>query len=75
LTLVADLPDEVLGWTREAPDERLLLIANMSDEEATADAVAVAAAGEVLVGTSSRHGSVGLRDLRLAPLEGLLLRL
>jgi len=75
LRLVADLPDEVLGWTREVADERLLMIANMGDAPATLDASGVAPVGEVVAGTGSRQGSVALAELRLDPLEGLLLRL
>jgi alpha-glucosidase len=75
LTVLADLPPGLLGWTRETPAERLLLIANMGDAAATVDAAAVAAHGEVLCGTLDREGSVGLGELRLDPREGLLLRL
>jgi alpha-glucosidase len=75
LTLIADLPDGILGWTRETADEQLLLIANMADAAASVDASRMAAIGEVMAATGSRRGSVELGDLRLDPLEGLLLRL
>ncbi|MEO8252518.1 MAG: alpha-amylase family glycosyl hydrolase [Chloroflexota bacterium] len=75
LTLVRDVPPEILGWTRQAGGERLLLIANMGDEAATVDASSIPTNGELLAGTGARTGSVLLQGLRLDPREGLLLRL
>jgi alpha-glucosidase len=75
LTVLADLPPGLLAWTRETAGDRLLLIANMGDAAATVNAASVAGQGEVLCGTGGREGSVALRELRLDPCEGLLLRL
>ena len=75
LTLLAGLPPGVLAWTREAGGERLLVIANMGDDPATASVSSVAQRGELLAGTGAREGSIGLDEVRLDPLEGLLLRL
>jgi alpha-glucosidase len=75
LTLLGDLPPDVVAWTRTIGDERLLLAANMGDAATTMDLSALAARGEVLAATGARPPSVALRKLRLDPVEGLLLRL
>ncbi len=75
LGLVAGLPPEVMAWTREAPAERLLLIANLADEPATVDVSSVASGGTILAGTGPRNGRISLEHLLLDPREGLLVRL
>lgn len=75
LTLLPDLPPGLLAWTREAGGEQLLLIANMGDDAATARLSSLAERGELLAGTGAPEGSVRLEQVRLDPLEGLLLRL
>jgi alpha-glucosidase len=74
LRLVPDLPPEILAWTREAGDERILVVANMGDSPAVVDLSPIGSDAGVLAGTGSRHGSVELASLQLDPLEGLLLR-
>jgi alpha-glucosidase len=75
LTLVAGLPADLLAWTRTEAGELVLMVANLGDNERAVDMSSVAASGEVLAATGARAGRVGLGDLRLEPLEGLLLRL
>jgi alpha-glucosidase len=75
LSLVSGLPAEVVGWTRSSGEERVLVVANMGDDPATVDLSSVADDGEVMAATGSRHGSLLLDELRLDPLEGLLVRL
>jgi len=75
LQLLTGLPADALGWTRADEGERVLLVANMGDSPVWADLSSLAAYGEVLVSIGSREGRVGLGDLRLEALEGLLLRL
>ena len=74
LSVLDDLPPGLLGWTREAAGDRLLVIANMRDVVATVNLGGMGTRGEVLCGTGRRAGSVALRELRLGPREGLLLR-
>jgi alpha-glucosidase len=67
---------EVLAWLREADDERVLVLVNISDEVRACDLRRVAAeAGEVLVATSGREGRVQLDGFGIGPGEGLLVRL
>ena len=75
LQLLADLPQDVLAWTRASEDERLVLVANMGDSAQAVDLSRLAGDGVVLAATNGRNGSLALADLRLEPLEGLLLRL
>jgi alpha-glucosidase len=75
LRLVPDLAPDLLAWVRTSGDERVLLLANMGDTAATADPSAIASHGETLATTGARQGSLQLNELRLDPLEGLLLRL
>jgi alpha-glucosidase len=66
----------VLGWLREAGDERVLVLVNLGNEERRCDLHRVAAdGGEVLVATSGREGRVDLNGLEIGPREGLLVRL
>ena len=74
LTLVRDLPDEALAWTRIVAGERLLTLANMSGRRLPVDASSVAPQGEVLVATGRRSGLVQLGDVVLGAREGLVLR-
>jgi alpha-glucosidase len=69
------LPDDCIAWVRAADDERLVLVANMGGGAAVADLSGLADAGDVIDGTGARGGAVTLSELRLEPLEGLLLRL
>jgi alpha-glucosidase len=75
LTMLPDPAPDVLAWSRTTSDERLLLVANMGDSSITVDLSAAAPQGQVLVATGSRQGLASLPELRLDPLEGLLLRL
>ena len=75
LTIVPDLPLELLAWTREAAGERLLMIANLGDERATVDLSSITAEGEIVAATGVRSGSIALGDLALDAREGLLLRI
>ena len=75
LRLIPDLGMEILAWTRETGDERILMVANMGDSPAAVDLSAIGSDAAVLAGTVARQGSVGLGGLQLDPLEGLLLRL
>jgi alpha-glucosidase len=75
LTLLPASAPDLLAWSRTTASERLLLVANMGDVALTADLSGAAGSGEVLVATGERQGRVELRQLRLDPLEGLLLRL
>ena len=75
LELIPHLPSDVVGWTRTRDAERVLLVANMGDTAGEMDLSRLAAGGETLVATGSRAGRVSLAQLRLEPVEGLLLRL
>ena len=75
LQLVAGLPQDVVAWTRTQGGERLLLVANMGAASQAIDLSSLAAAGELLASTDTRAGTLALDDLRVEPLEGLLLRL
>ncbi len=71
-----DVAPDVLAWTRDAAGERVLVLVNLSDANRTCDLRALeSTAGEVLVATSERTGTVGLDGLTLAPHEGIALRL
>ncbi len=75
LSLVPDLPPNVVAWIRASDDERVLTLANMGDAPATMDLSGIGISGEVLISTGSREGLLPLGDLRTAPLEGIVLRL
>ena len=75
LRLIPDLGMEILAWTRETGDERILMVANMGDSPAAVDLSAIGSDAAVLAGTVARQGSVALGRLQLDPLEGLLVRL
>jgi alpha-glucosidase len=75
LSLVADLPPDLLAWIRTSDEERVLVVANMSDASAIVDLSGIGSHAEVMVATGSRQGSLPLGKLQLDPLEGLLLRL
>ena len=75
LSLVADLPRDLLAWIRTSDQERVLVLANMADAPATVDLSGIGARAVVMAGTRSRIGSLTLAKLQLGPLEGLLLRL
>jgi len=69
---------DVMAWTREADDERVLCVLNVGDAPqscALPIARIGADSGEVLVATSDRVGRVALVNLVLEPLEGIALRL
>ncbi|MEX1073430.1 MAG: alpha-amylase family glycosyl hydrolase [Chloroflexota bacterium] len=74
LTLIPDLPDDALAWTRTVAGEQLLMLANMSDRRLPVDASSVAAQGEVVVATGRRVGLLQLGDVVLGAREGLVLR-
>lgn len=66
----------VLAWVRESSDERVLVLLNSGDGEATCVVDSLPErAGTVLVATSGREGRVELPGLVLAPLEGIAIRL
>ncbi len=67
---------DVLAWTRESGDERVLVLLNVADGARACDLRRLnVSSGKVVVATSERAGSVALEGLRLAPLEGLALLL
>jgi alpha-glucosidase len=69
---------EVMVWVREADDARILCLLNVGDEPrrcALPLARLAAERGEVVVATTARAGTVALRDLELAPREGLAIRI
>ncbi len=67
---------DVLAWTREFGDERVLVLLNVGDEPRSCDLGALPErSGTVAVATSERRGSVALDGLVLEPLEGIALRL
>ena len=67
---------DVLAWTREAADDRALVLLNVSAEPRRCELAGVGAeSGAILVGTGPRAGSISLRDLTLEPLEGIALRI
>jgi alpha-glucosidase len=69
------LPDDLIGWTREAGDERLLILGNMGKAPASVTLPVVSGA-EVVLGTDAdRSNLVAGDEVRLAPNEGVLLRL
>ena len=75
------LEDEELQTTptaaaRELDGKRVLVLINTGDEARTCSLGRVRAhAGEVVVATGRRSGRVDLADMRLEPLEGVVLRL
>ena len=75
LRLVADTPQEVVAWIRTSGDERVLLVANLGEAAYALELAGLAPRGEVLAGTGFRRGPLDLTELRVEPLEGLLLRL
>lgn len=75
LSLVHDLPPDLLAWTRTADGERVLMVANLGDAPVTVDLSGIGSQADVVAGTGSRQGSQPLANLQLDPLEGLLLRL
>lgn len=66
------LPGELVGWLREAGDDRLMTLGNLGSTRAT---LPLAQDGEILAATDpARTGSVS-GEVTLAPNEGLVLRL
>lgn len=72
LELLGQLPPQVLGFVRSAGSDRILVLANMGADEAAIGQLAGRAT--VLAATGERSGTVTLARIRLAPLEGLVLR-
>jgi alpha-glucosidase len=72
LELMGHLPPQVLGFVRSAGSDRILVLANMGADEAAIGQLAGRAT--VLAATGERSGTVTLARIRLAPLEGLVLR-
>ena len=71
---------DVLAWLREAAEERVLCLVNLSVEARACDLIGVvertaASRGTVLVATGQRSGELPLTDLTLEPLEAVALRL
>jgi len=67
---------DVLAWLRELDGQRVLVLLNVGGEARTCDLRrAGAEAGEVIVATGSRTGSISLTDLTLQPLEAIALQL
>ena len=69
------LHPQVLAFTRQAGDERLLVLANLGDRPATVDAGELGQRAAVLLGTGGRGPAVELVQLELAPREGIVARL
>jgi alpha-glucosidase len=73
---IFEVAPEVLAWLREADGDRVLILLNTGHSERSCSLARVdATSGDVLAATSGRAGPVALDELRLAPLEGLVLRL
>ncbi|MGC9523139.1 MAG: DUF3459 domain-containing protein, partial [Anaerolineae bacterium] len=73
---VPGMPDDVLAYTRQAGDDRALVVINFADEARTVDLSAVGAAARLLLSTQfSEHSEVDLSRVALEPHEGLLLAL
>jgi alpha-glucosidase len=74
-----DSGDDIYAFVRGTDTERVLVALNFSDDTLLFDAAAagVSPAGEVLASThpDRRRGRVELRELRLAPVEGVVVRL
>ena len=71
-----EVAPDVLAWTREVADERVLVLVNLCDAPRTCELRALrTTAAEVVVATSTRTGTVPLDGLTLAPHEGIALRL
>lgn len=67
---------DVLAWFREADDERVLLLLNVSGSARACDLRRVPVAeAEIIVSTGERTGRVELAALTLQPYEGIALRL
>jgi alpha-glucosidase len=75
LRLVDDLPPDLVAWIRSSDRERVLAVGNMGDDATTVDLSAIASRGEAVASTGARRGTLQLGELRVDPLEGLLLRL
>ncbi|MDQ6683196.1 MAG: alpha-amylase family glycosyl hydrolase [Chloroflexota bacterium] len=67
--------EQVLAWTRELDGDRVLVVANMGSRTERLRLPGLGDRGEVLLATGGRRGGVQLADLRLAPLEGLVIQL
>ena len=66
----------MLAWVRELDSERVLVLINTGSEPRSCSLEGMSAgAGEVVVATGRRSGSVDLAGLTLEPLEGVALRL
>ena len=73
---VFGIAPDVLAWVRELAGQRVLVLLNVGDEARTCALPDFGAGGDLVVGTDhTRSGRVLLEGLRLAPLEGLALRL
>jgi alpha-glucosidase len=67
-----DVAPDVLCWVRAAGEERVLVLVNTGGAARVCDLDRVAArAGEVMIATSVRRGSVALDSLSLEPFEGI----
>ncbi len=67
--------EQVLAWTRELEGDRVLVVANMGTRTERLRLPPLGDRGEVLLATGGRRGGVQLADLRLEPLEGLVIQL
>jgi alpha-glucosidase len=74
LTLHA-LHPYVLAFTRQAGDERLLVLANLGDAPATVGVAQLGQRAAVLVATGDCGAEVDLTKLKLAACEGIVVRL
>lgn len=69
---------DVLAWVREIDEERVLCLLNVGDAPRACSLPTARLgthAGDVVVATSDRSGSVSLTDLTVGPLEGLAIKL
>ncbi len=66
----------VLAWLREADDERVLVLLNTGDGDGPCDLAEVnGGAGEIVVATTERAGTVNLDRIKLRPHEGIAIRI
>ena len=69
------LPGEVIGWTREAPDERLMVLANLGADTVTVTHRELDGSRILIATELSREGTDVDGPLRLRAAEGLVVEL
>jgi len=69
-----ELHPEVLAFSRQSGEDRLLVLANLGDQPATMDATSCGATDEVLAHTGLSRRGLTASALRLEPRAGAVLR-